>query len=136
MNFSALLQFILTSCTFIMTYWQVRAHALRVLERVDDEELQCYLLQLVQALRFECSDKSQLSQFLVQRCMCSVLSKIKGILKLLLTWKGNQETFFFKFYNIIHHWVCRLSPLVCFCWTSWSCICKMILSIYCTLFFV
>lgn len=47
---------------------QVRAYAVIVLERADDEELQCYLLQLVQALRFERSDKSRLSQFLVQRC--------------------------------------------------------------------
>ncbi|KAK7367992.1 hypothetical protein VNO80_10014 [Phaseolus coccineus] len=37
------------------------------LERADDEELRCYLLQLVQALRFERSDKSRLSHFLVQR---------------------------------------------------------------------
>lgn len=55
-------------------YQQVRAHAVRVLERADDEELQCYLLQLVQALRFERSDKSRLSQFLVQRCICVVVS--------------------------------------------------------------
>lgn len=47
---------------------QVRAYAVSVLERADDEELLCYLLQLVQALRFERSDKSRLSQFLVQRC--------------------------------------------------------------------
>ncbi|KAK3441533.1 hypothetical protein EUGRSUZ_B01683 [Eucalyptus grandis] len=47
----------------------VRAYAVSVLERADDEELQCYLLQLVQALRFERSDKSCLSQFLVQCCM-------------------------------------------------------------------
>ncbi|KAL3646157.1 hypothetical protein CASFOL_011337 [Castilleja foliolosa] len=46
---------------------EVRAYAVSVLERADDEELQCYLLQLVQALRFERSDKSRLSQFLVQR---------------------------------------------------------------------
>lgn len=51
---------------------QVRAYAVSVLERADDEELQCYLLQLVQALRFERSDKSRLSHFLVQRCMPSV----------------------------------------------------------------
>lgn len=51
---------------------QVRAYAVSVLERADDEELQCYLLQLVQALRFERSDKSRLSHFLVQRCMHSV----------------------------------------------------------------
>lgn len=52
---------------------QVRAYAVSVLERADDEELQCYLLQLVQALRFERSDKSRLSHFLVQRCMHSVI---------------------------------------------------------------
>lgn len=46
----------------------MRAYAVSVLERADDEELQCYLLQLVQALRFERSDKSRLSHFLVERC--------------------------------------------------------------------
>ncbi|ESR51600.1 phosphatidylinositol 3-kinase VPS34 [Citrus sinensis] len=46
---------------------EVRAYAVCILERADDDELQCYLLQLVQALRFERSDKSRLSQFLVQR---------------------------------------------------------------------
>lgn len=46
---------------------EVRAYAVRILERADDDELQCYLLQLVQALRFERSDKSRLSQYLVQR---------------------------------------------------------------------
>lgn len=48
---------------------QVRAYAVSVLEKADDEELHCYLLQLVQALRFERSDKSRLALFLVQRCM-------------------------------------------------------------------
>ena len=38
-----------------------------VLEGAEDEELQCYLLQLVQALRYERSDKSRLSYFLVKR---------------------------------------------------------------------
>ncbi|GLU21630.1 hypothetical protein SLE2022_377590 [Rubroshorea leprosula] len=51
---------------------EVRAYAVSVLERADDEELQCYLLQLVQALRFERSDKSRLSQFLVQRSFCNI----------------------------------------------------------------
>ncbi|KAK1433890.1 hypothetical protein QVD17_10808 [Tagetes erecta] len=51
---------------------EVRAHAVRVLERADDEELQCYLLQLVQAMRFERSDKSHLSQFLVQRSLSNM----------------------------------------------------------------
>ncbi|KAF2292760.1 hypothetical protein GH714_027903 [Hevea brasiliensis] len=46
---------------------EVRAYAVSVFERADDEELQCYLLQLVQALRFERSNKSRLTQFLVQR---------------------------------------------------------------------
>ncbi|WZZ51133.1 hypothetical protein YC2023_051240 [Brassica napus] len=48
---------------------EVRAFAVSVLERADDEELQCYLLQLVQAIRFERSDRSRLSQFLVERGM-------------------------------------------------------------------
>ncbi|KAK3441543.1 hypothetical protein EUGRSUZ_B01666 [Eucalyptus grandis] len=51
---------------------EVRAYAVSVLERADDEELQCYLLQLVQALRFERSDKSCLSQFLVQRSLRNI----------------------------------------------------------------
>ncbi|KAK1320919.1 hypothetical protein QJS10_CPA03g00525 [Acorus calamus] len=46
---------------------EVRAYAVSVLERADDDELQCYLLQLVQALRFERSDKSRLALFLVKR---------------------------------------------------------------------
>eukprot|EP00252_Welwitschia_mirabilis_P014030 TRINITY_DN31050_c0_g1_i1.p1 TRINITY_DN31050_c0_g1~~TRINITY_DN31050_c0_g1_i1.p1 ORF type:complete len:805 (-),score=163.60 TRINITY_DN31050_c0_g1_i1:204-2618(-) len=46
---------------------EVRAYAVNVLERADDEELQCYLLQLVQALRFERSENSHLVHFLVQR---------------------------------------------------------------------
>ncbi|KAG6417025.1 hypothetical protein SASPL_124466 [Salvia splendens] len=50
---------------------EVRAYAVSVLERADDEELQCYLLQLVQALRFERSDKSRLSYFLVERSLCN-----------------------------------------------------------------
>lgn len=52
----------------VIPFQQVRAYAVCILERADDDELQCYLLQLVQALRFERSDKSRLSQFLVQRC--------------------------------------------------------------------
>ncbi|KAG5522167.1 hypothetical protein RHGRI_034373 [Rhododendron griersonianum] len=51
---------------------EVRAYAVSVLERADDEELQCYLLQLVQALRFERSDKSRLSHFLVQRSLRNI----------------------------------------------------------------
>ncbi|KAK4789405.1 hypothetical protein SAY86_020724 [Trapa natans] len=51
---------------------EVRAYAVGVLERADDEELQCYLLQLVQALRFERSDTSRLCQFLVQRSLRNI----------------------------------------------------------------
>ncbi|XP_010269374.1 PREDICTED: phosphatidylinositol 3-kinase, root isoform isoform X2 [Nelumbo nucifera] len=51
---------------------EVRAYAVSVLERADDDELQCYLLQLVQALRFERSDKSRLSHFLVQRSLHNI----------------------------------------------------------------
>ena len=46
---------------------QVRAHAVSVLQQKDDDELLCYLLQLVQALRYESSDASRLSRFLVGR---------------------------------------------------------------------
>ena len=45
----------------------VRAHAVKVLERADDDELLCYLLQLVQALRYEVEDYSQLATFLASR---------------------------------------------------------------------
>ncbi|GAB4839778.1 hypothetical protein Ancab_020488 [Ancistrocladus abbreviatus] len=51
---------------------EVRAYAVSVLERAEDEELQCYLLQLVQALRFERSDRSCLSHFLVQRSLRNI----------------------------------------------------------------
>ena len=46
---------------------QVRAHAVDVLRRTDDEELRYYLLQLVQALRYEAVDDSRLATFIVQR---------------------------------------------------------------------
>lgn len=51
---------------------EVRAYAVSVLERAGDDELQCYLLQLVQALRFERSDRSRLSQFLVERSLKNI----------------------------------------------------------------
>ena len=46
---------------------QVRSHAVTVLQQKDDDELMYYLLQLVQALRFEASDLSRLARFLVAR---------------------------------------------------------------------
>ncbi|KAL6644171.1 hypothetical protein ACP70R_015779 [Stipagrostis hirtigluma subsp. patula] len=58
---------------------EVRAYAVSILERADDEELQCYLLQLVQALRFERSDKSHLALFLVNRASSNI--KIASFLR-------------------------------------------------------
>lgn len=46
---------------------QVRGHAVEVLQRTEDEELLYYLLQLVQALRYESTTHSRLSTFLVAR---------------------------------------------------------------------
>lgn len=40
---------------------------MEALERMDDEELRYYLLQLVQALRYEAEDDSRLARFIVQR---------------------------------------------------------------------
>ncbi|KAK9751047.1 hypothetical protein RND81_02G237800 [Saponaria officinalis] len=51
---------------------EVRGYAVMVLDRADDDELQCYLLQLVQALRFERSDRSRLSHFLMQRSLRNI----------------------------------------------------------------
>ncbi|BBN17072.1 phosphatidylinositol 3-kinase [Marchantia polymorpha subsp. ruderalis] len=50
---------------------EVRAYAVTVLGRADDDEFRCYLLQLVQALRYERSDKSHLTFFLVDRVVQS-----------------------------------------------------------------
>ena len=50
---------------------QVRAHAVEVLKRTEDEELLYYLLQLVQALRYEEANDSPLAQFLVQRAVAN-----------------------------------------------------------------
>jgi phosphatidylinositol 3-kinase len=46
---------------------QVRGQAVEVLQRAEDEELACYLLQLTAALRYEPSDNSRLARFLVER---------------------------------------------------------------------
>ncbi|KAL6620200.1 hypothetical protein ACP70R_035339 [Stipagrostis hirtigluma subsp. patula] len=51
---------------------EVRNYAVGVLKRADDEELQCYLLQLVQALRFERSEESRLALFLVDRALSNI----------------------------------------------------------------
>lgn len=46
---------------------EVRSHAVGVFHSKDDEELLSYLLQLVQALRYESSDLSNLARFLIAR---------------------------------------------------------------------
>lgn len=51
---------------------QVRAHAVEVLKRADDEELRYYLLPLVQALRYEPADDSRLARFLVSRATADI----------------------------------------------------------------
>ncbi|KAL6752332.1 putative phosphatidylinositol 3-kinase [Haematococcus lacustris] len=50
---------------------EVRGHAVSVLQQKDDEELLSFLLQLVQALRYERSDASRLSRFLVSRALAN-----------------------------------------------------------------
>lgn len=50
----------------------VREYATRVLSQASDDEISSYLLQLVQALRYEATNPSPLSEFLVQRC-CGTL---------------------------------------------------------------
>jgi len=46
---------------------QVRGFAVESLRRTGDEELRYYLLQLVQALRYEAEDDSRLAAFIVSR---------------------------------------------------------------------
>jgi phosphatidylinositol 3-kinase len=47
----------------------VRSYAVAVLSRAEDDEILIYLLQLVQALRYEPSDDSVLSRFLISRAL-------------------------------------------------------------------
>uniref|UniRef100_A0A1D2AFT8 phosphatidylinositol 3-kinase n=2 Tax=Auxenochlorella protothecoides TaxID=3075 RepID=A0A1D2AFT8_AUXPR len=51
---------------------EVRGHAVRVLEAKGDEELLAYMLQLVQALRYEPADDSRLGRFLARRGAASL----------------------------------------------------------------
>ena len=48
---------------------EVRSYAVAVLSRAEDDEILIYLLQLVQALRYEPSDDSVLSRFLISRAL-------------------------------------------------------------------
>ena len=50
----------LLSCYFINSH--VRKHAVQRLEKADNRQLEMYLLQLVQALRFETTHPSELSK--------------------------------------------------------------------------
>lgn len=75
---------------------EVRAYAVSVLERADDEELQCYLLQLVQALRFERSDKSRLSHFLVQRSLRNI--ELASFLRWYVTVELHDHAYAKRFY--------------------------------------
>lgn len=75
---------------------EVRAYAVSVLERADDEELQCYLLQLVQALRFERSDKSRLSHFLVQRSLRNI--ELASFLRWYVTVELHDPAYAKRFY--------------------------------------
>lgn len=77
---------------FSTASFQVRAYAVSVLERADDEELQCYLLQLVQALRFERSAKSRLSHFLIQCGMCMRVEELFQVLILVIFGSFLKET--------------------------------------------
>ncbi len=65
---------------------QVRAHAVEVLKRTENEELLYYLLQLVQALRYEAADDSRLAAFLVQRAISD------PTLAIFLHWSVCQST--------------------------------------------
>nr|AMK48030.1 putative phosphatidylinositol 3- nodule isoform isoform x1 [Lupinus angustifolius] len=91
---------------------EVRAYAVSVLERADDEELQCYLLQLVQALRFERSDKSRLSHFLVQRALRNI--ELASFLRWYVAVELYDPTYakrFYCTYEILEENMMKLCPL-------------------------
>ncbi|GAB2280474.1 hypothetical protein Dimus_015102 [Dionaea muscipula] len=76
---------------------EVRAYAVSILERAEDEELQCYLLQLVQALRFERSDRSRLSHFLVQRALQNI--ELASFLRWFVTVELHDPAYAKRFYS-------------------------------------
>lgn len=51
---------------------EVREYAVRVLETATDDEIMSYLLQLVQALRYESRDDSSLADFLIRRAVANI----------------------------------------------------------------
>ncbi|XP_010533951.1 PREDICTED: phosphatidylinositol 3-kinase VPS34 isoform X2 [Tarenaya hassleriana] len=90
---------------------EVRAYAVSVLERADDEELQCYLLQLVQALRFERSDRSRLSQFLVQRSLRNI--ELASYLRWYVAVELHDHVYakrFYSTYELLEEKMIKLTP--------------------------
>ncbi|KAL3837733.1 hypothetical protein ACJIZ3_022324 [Penstemon smallii] len=90
---------------------EVRAYAVSVLERADDEELQCYLLQLVQALRFERTDKSRLCHFLVQRSLCNI--DLASFLRWYVAVELHDHAYarrFYSTYEILEESMLKLAP--------------------------
>ena len=64
----------------------MRGFAVEALERTDDEELRYYLLQLVQALRYEAEDDSRLAKFIVHR------ASLNPVLGILLHWSALSDS--------------------------------------------
>lgn len=89
----------------------VRAYAVDVLERAEDEELQCYLLQLVQALRFERSEKSRLALFLVQRSVHNI--DLASFLRWYVMVEIHDPTYakrFYSTYEILEDYILKYKP--------------------------
>ena len=84
----------------------VRDFAVQVLEKAEDSEIMDYLLQLVQALRYETSDTSALSEFLIARaCKNPVLANFFHWY-LYVEWQ--DPNFGIRFANIHHRFVEKL----------------------------
>ena len=84
----------------------VREFAVQVLGKAEDSEIMDYLLQLVQALRYETSDTSALSEFLIERaCRNPVLANFFHWY-LYVEWQ--DPNFGIRFANIHHRFVEKL----------------------------
>ena len=57
--------------SFLYSNPGLRSYGVKQLSRADDDEFQYFLLQLVQALKFEKSYPSPLSNYLIKRCCLS-----------------------------------------------------------------
>ncbi|EFJ26575.1 hypothetical protein SELMODRAFT_97360 [Selaginella moellendorffii] len=87
---------------------EVRGHAIDVLERTGDEELQSYLFQLVQALRFERSDKSRLANFLVQRAVHN--TELANFLRWYLNVELADVVYAKRFWLVLEHFNESVAP--------------------------